>query len=121
MVHHILEVYIIHPRSLLHTSSKFSQDLKVRVHHILEVYIPHPRSLLHTSPKFSQDSKVSGPASPEDIEDIEEIEDAEDIGERGNLSIPPRQQYFNPCNEYVVMCRVVLYCVRYTYTAGYFI
>ncbi len=88
------------------------------VHHILGVYILHPRSLLHTSPKFSQDSKVSGPAFLEDIEDIEETEDTEDIGERGNLSQPPRQ-YFNPCMQYVVMCRVVLYCVHYTYTAGY--
>ena len=80
------------------------------VHHILEVYILHPRSLLHTSPKFSQDSKVSGPASPVDIEDIEEIKDAEDIGERGNLSIPPRQ-YFNPCDKYIVS--VELYCTVY--------
>ena len=71
------------------------------VHHISEVYILHPRSLLHTSSKFSQDSKVSGPASPEDIEDIEEIKDAEDIGERGNLSQPPRQ-YFNPCGIYMI-------------------
>jgi len=71
------------------------------VHHIIEVYILHPRSLLHTASKFSQDSQVSGPASPVDIEDIEENEDAEDIGERGNLSQPPRQ-YFNPCDKYIV-------------------
>ncbi len=71
------------------------------VHHISEVYILHPRSLLHTSQKLSQDSKVSGLASPVDIEDIEEIEDAEDIGERGNLSQPPHQ-HFNPCDKYMI-------------------
>ena len=80
------------------------------VHHISEVYILYHRSLLHTASKFSQVSQVSGPASPVDIEDIKEIEDAEDIGERGNLSIPPRQ-YFNPCDKYIVS--VELYCTVY--------